>query len=253
MNTGLLDQLNTYFSDLDTDQGPVTADQVADLLENVRELPPTPVPVRSRPKIWVAIVAAAVTILVVASIPLLFRSGTEEGPPATEPVTSTTTDVDQTDTTTAELPLVTPAPTVEWQTISFDGESGPLSTSPVYTADGQFIVYDSSLESDNTGGVADLDGDLRTVLWRSPDGLDWERFHLSEFDGLSTQFVGDLTPRIRRSTPLHRPILSLGRSGSIRAAKRPDGRRATSPQLTPQQSFRDMAPWCESILPLPSR
>ena len=191
MNTGLLDQLNTYFSDLDSDQGPVTADNVADLLENVRELPPTPVPIRSRPKIWVAMVAAAVTILVVASIPLLFRSGTEEGPPATEPVTSTTTDVDQTATTTAELPLVLPAPTVEWRTITFDGESGPLSSSPVYTADGQFIVYDSSLESDDTGAVTDLDGDLRTILWRSPDGLDWERFHLSEFDGLSTLFIGE--------------------------------------------------------------
>jgi hypothetical protein len=52
-------------------------------------------------------------------------------------------------------------------------------------------VYDSSLESDNAGGVADLDGDPRTVLWRSPDGLDWERFHLSEFDGLSTMFIGE--------------------------------------------------------------
>ncbi len=191
MNTGLLDQLNTYFSDLDTDQGPVTADQVANLLENVRELPPTLGPERNRPRVWVAIVAAAVTILVVASIPLLFRSGTEDGPPATEPVTSTTADVDQTDTTTAALPLVTPAPTVEWQAIVFEDGSGPLSTSPVSTADGQFIVYDSSLESDNTGGVADLDGDLRTILWRSPDGLDWERFHLSEFDGLATLFVGE--------------------------------------------------------------
>lgn len=44
MNTGLLDQIHAYFSDVDANQGPVTSEQVADLLERVRELPPNPIP-----------------------------------------------------------------------------------------------------------------------------------------------------------------------------------------------------------------
>jgi hypothetical protein len=39
-----LDQINAYFSDVDATQGPVTPEQVADLLERVRELPPNPIP-----------------------------------------------------------------------------------------------------------------------------------------------------------------------------------------------------------------
>ena len=42
MSAALLDQLNAHFSDVDSNQGPVTPEQVADLLERVRELPASP-------------------------------------------------------------------------------------------------------------------------------------------------------------------------------------------------------------------
>jgi hypothetical protein len=92
MSTGLLDQLDTYFSDVDAAQGRVTPEQVADRLDQVRELPRAGVPVRQRPRIWVAVAAAAAAMLLtVGAASLLFRGDGGSVPPATEPAVSTST------------------------------------------------------------------------------------------------------------------------------------------------------------------
>jgi len=129
MSTGLLSQLETYFSDLDADQGPVTVDHVADLIDKVRELPATPLPIRSRPRVWVVAVAAAVVFLLLGAIPLLFSGLGGETPPASDLTTVTTVPEDISRTTEATDMTRTPTTTVAGSAIT----SVDRGTSPTHT------------------------------------------------------------------------------------------------------------------------
>lgn len=91
MSAGLLNQIDAYFSDLDSAQGPVTTDQVADLLDNVREVPVALVPAQRMSRVWVAAAAFAGVIVLVGVVAWLAASGNSV-PPADEPTVTTTPD-----------------------------------------------------------------------------------------------------------------------------------------------------------------
>ncbi len=118
MSIGLLSQLETYFSDLDADQGPVTVDHVADLINKVRELPVAPLPIRRSPRVWVVAVAAAVVFLVLGAIPLLFSGPGAEMPPASELTTFSTVPEDVSRTTEAADVTTTPPTNVAGSAIT---------------------------------------------------------------------------------------------------------------------------------------
>ena len=84
MNRDLVDQLDAYFSQVDERQGPVTADQIAEVIDQVHALPPAPVPVRQRPRVWVAVAAAAAVLVAIGIVPLLVGSQ-DTTTPATQP------------------------------------------------------------------------------------------------------------------------------------------------------------------------
>jgi hypothetical protein len=71
VNTGLLNEHKAYFVDVKAGQGPVGADQVADLLENVREIPAYSLRVHRKPHIWFAVAAAAAVLVVFGGLSLL--------------------------------------------------------------------------------------------------------------------------------------------------------------------------------------
>ena len=84
MSRDLVGQLDAYFSEVDERQGPVTVDQVTDVMERVRELPaPAPVRVRERPRVWVAAAAAAMVVAAVGVVPLVVGSRDTDTPPGT--------------------------------------------------------------------------------------------------------------------------------------------------------------------------
>jgi len=85
MSTGLLSQLDTYYSWIDEAQNPIHPDEVASLIDTpVRELA-VPVPANPRPG-WLTAVAAAATVLVlVGGAALLLRVTGSDSPVATTP------------------------------------------------------------------------------------------------------------------------------------------------------------------------
>lgn len=88
-----MSQLDAYFTEVDERQGPVTADQVGAVLNNVHELPPpAPAPIRQRPKVWVAATAAVAVVVAIGVVPMLVNSQGTDSPPATEALVSTTTE-----------------------------------------------------------------------------------------------------------------------------------------------------------------
>lgn len=112
MSAGLLNQLESYFSDVDADQGPVSSDQVAELIDQVREVVPAPVPVavRSRSRVWVAAAAFAIVLVLIGGLALIARFGEDTVVPADQPApTVPKTDepapiVPQTDVTFTTVP-----------------------------------------------------------------------------------------------------------------------------------------------------
>ena len=105
MSTGLLNQLEAYYTDVEATHHDVTPDRVAEYTERVRAVPaPQPVTVRTKPKVWVAVAAAAAVILLIAVVPVLMGLIGDDTPPATDPtpttVPATTTTVDASSNTT---------------------------------------------------------------------------------------------------------------------------------------------------------
>jgi hypothetical protein len=101
VNRDLVDQLDAYFSQVDERQGPVTADQIAEVIDKVHALPPAPVPVRQRPRVWVAAAAAALVLVAIGVAPLLVGSQDADTPPATEATVATTAPTTTTPSTAA--------------------------------------------------------------------------------------------------------------------------------------------------------
>jgi hypothetical protein len=108
MSAGLLNQLESYFSEVDTDQGPVSPDQVAELIDQVREVVPAPVPVavRSRSRVWVAAAAFAIVLVLIGGLALIAPFGGDSVAPADQPAPT----VPETDE---------PAPTVPRTDVTF--------------------------------------------------------------------------------------------------------------------------------------
>lgn len=145
-----MEQIDAYFSDLDTDQGPVTSEQVADLLGSVREVPVALVPIARKPRVWVAVAAFAVVAVLVGLVAWLAPSGTS-APSVDEP------------TVTSAAPNVLE---VTWERSQWAIGEGP-DVGDVVAASG-FL-----LGTDRIGH-----------LWRSSDGVNWERV-FGELTGIS--------------------------------------------------------------------
>ena len=90
MSTGLLDQIRAYASDIDSSQPPVTADEVAERIDLVRELPVGVPRTRSARGVWTMVAVAALVALLLA-VPLLVSRLRSDTPPATVPDAPTTT------------------------------------------------------------------------------------------------------------------------------------------------------------------
>jgi hypothetical protein len=214
----LLDQLGTYFSDIDARQGPVTAEQVSDVMSRVHELPLEPVLIRQRPRVWIAVVAAAVVIVAIGIVPLLVGSLPSEVPPATEaqsttsPVAVTSTIAGPAEDTTALQvpPALSPSPP------SADGtplDLAALTWSRVAIPDDLFgddeyvseiVVVDSRLV---LLGREDCDGDRYASVWTSEDGYIWQRLPRNE--------VFLLTPSGSPQCPVGFRDVVVGESGLV--------------------------------------
>lgn len=105
MSAGLLTQLRSYYSQIDEMQETIRPDEVAELLDKVRELPPSPVaPPSPRRGLLALAVAAAVVLLLVGGVAWLSRLGADE---VVDPTVTTVT----TTSTTIPVPVVPPAAT----------------------------------------------------------------------------------------------------------------------------------------------
>ncbi len=183
MSTGLLSQLETYFSDLDADQGPVTVDHVADLINKVRELPVAPLPIRRSPRLWIVAVAAAVVFLVLGAIPLFFSGPGTETPPASELTTVTTVPADVSRTTEATdvstTVAVTPETTIPVVPVppSAVGETWQLVGVGEGFGEGTWIG--GVTDTERTGVIAvgrdQAPWPIETAVWYSDDLEEWTR------------------------------------------------------------------------------
>lgn len=90
MNTDLKSQIHAYGTQLVDSQAPITESDIVDLLEKVRELPPAPVPVRQKPRVWVAVAAFAIVLVLVGGVAWLARFGGGTPPVDETPVSTTT-------------------------------------------------------------------------------------------------------------------------------------------------------------------
>ena len=89
MSVELLTQVRSYYEQIDERQTPIRPDEIAQLLENLYDLPAKPLPLRRpRPELWVA--AAAAVVLVVALGTWLFSRSEPDDTIVDQPTTTTT-------------------------------------------------------------------------------------------------------------------------------------------------------------------
>ena len=155
--------------------GPISPDELIARLERSHQLAPIRPP--RRRGLWVAVAAAAVTLLVFGLIPLLV---TGNDPPVADTVVPTTLR-ESTPTTLGE-----PAPTTPtWSRISLDDGVGGLGS---VTVGGPGLV---------AVGVDDVSpgGDGDAAVWTSPDGIIWSRAPHDEavFGGAGIQYMSSVT------------------------------------------------------------
>jgi hypothetical protein len=196
VSTGLLNQLESYFSDIDSEQGPVSPDHVAELIDHVREVP-TPLPVRTRPRVWIAAAAFAVVLVFVGGLVVLAPFGGDNLAPADQPVpVAPTTAPDVTVTTLpdtvapSEPPESIDALELEFTGVSVaDRHDGPARAiehgDPPITVDSPvgeitWVRYDSQYPSMVAplpgGGHVAWDTNLASeaaVVWYTEDGREW--------------------------------------------------------------------------------
>ncbi len=184
MNTGLLSQLDAYYSQVDEAQEPIHPDEVGALSVRVSELP-TPLPSRSRPG-WLVAVAAAVAVLVLGLLTLLTGETASEAPvlsqPSPSPTVTTPGPVPSTPNPVADEELDSSrgcfAPSI-WSRVcddaaGFDGAAmwSVTAGGPGLVAVGgeDFVYYTRGDSSRPENG-----GDADAVVWISPDGVSWSR------------------------------------------------------------------------------
>ncbi|MGI9584842.1 MAG: hypothetical protein ACR2N7_04565 [Acidimicrobiia bacterium] len=174
MTTGLLEQLDGYFSDIDASQPVVTPERVSEHLDRVTNVPaPQSRPVRGRPRVWVAIAAAAIVATLVGVIPLLVSRSEQDTPPATVPSTVPTSVVSETPTTTTDTTGATTT-TLAAAPVVPPGEGPRLEFVQVESPDDQPFVEGVWFD----GAVYAVSNDRRRgaedALFRSSDGFTWE-------------------------------------------------------------------------------
>ena len=200
MSIGLLSQLDTYYSQIDEAQEPLSIDEIMELrlsTEPVRPIGPSP-PAASllerRP--WLASVAAAAAVLVLfGGVMWLSRVSGSDAPPAAPPSSFTWTRVphDEAIFGEASMSSVTAggpglvAVGVAWDHPSRDPEVYPGYAAVWTSPDGatwsrvphdEAVFGEASMSSVTAGGpglVAVGDGDLGAAVWTSPDGVTWTR------------------------------------------------------------------------------
>ena len=152
MSTGLLSQLDTYYTWIDEAQNPIHPREVASLIDTpVRELA---VPVPANPgRGWLTAVAAAATVLVLVGGAALLLRVTGEGSPV------------------ATTPQIDSLSSLTWSRVPYDEvafgpgfEQGMASV----TVGGPGLVA--------VGGAGPgEDREWRAAVWTSPDGIAWSR------------------------------------------------------------------------------
>lgn len=192
MTTGLTDQLNTYFSDLDAAQGPVTVDHVASIIDKVREITVEPATTRSATRVWIAAAAAAAVFIVLGSVSLLLATTRDGSPPASETPTATT--VPEGAPTTAPGPVVTEPPVETVPTTSVAPVNPPVGLPDISTGWSQAPYDVGTVGGDVWGGMSGVtDGGFGLVavgytcsdlacgagsdasVWVSADSLTWQQ------------------------------------------------------------------------------
>lgn len=183
MTTGLKNQLNTYFSDLDAGQGPVTVDDVVNLIDKVREVTVEPVTTRSTPRVWIAAVAAVAVFVVLGSVSLLLVSTRNSSPPASDtPLVTTVPDGAPTTTGTADVSTTvasSPETTLPGDAIpaTSPGESWQLVGVGDDFGAGTWIggVVDAQQAGVIAVGTDQEPWPVEAVVWRSHDLVEWSR------------------------------------------------------------------------------
>jgi hypothetical protein len=156
MSTGLLSQLDAYFSDVDADQGPASPDEVAAFIEGVGDVPAVRTPVRTRSRVWVGVAAFALILALVGGVALLAPFGGSGTDPSDEPTATTVAETEiRTDATVPITPVIP-----VWTKI--DGPEGATRSGLLITGVDGFVYI-------GDGG------------WfaTSRDGITWERTELS--------------------------------------------------------------------------
>lgn len=181
MSTGLKSQIHAYGSLLVDDQAPITEADIAELIDKVRALPVAPVEAPARPKVWIAVVVAAVLLLVVGVSSILLSGGRLDAPPATD---TTSTTADTTPSTTIEsAPATLPGNDAPVPPGNPDAAAVPLGFKVEWTETPDLIAHDISHHNPNRG-LAWIDGRYvipnarctgNSCVWSvSEDGLTWE-------------------------------------------------------------------------------
>ena len=100
MSTTLVDQLETYFAEMEEEHRDTSADRVAGYVDRVREVPPAPaIQARRRPSVWVVAAVSVGVALALATLPSLIRATGDDRPPASDITTLLPTEVLSSSTT----------------------------------------------------------------------------------------------------------------------------------------------------------
>ncbi len=165
----LLDQLDSYYSDLDAEQGLISPEEIAAMVGRVRELPVNLHPTEQRSRVAVAAVAAIVAFLGIGGAVIALRL-VSDGPPVatTQPEPAVTT-------AAPEPPVTTPAPesTFSFEIVEdFPGTGGSLYGPDIVAGGPGFVAVGAVGDP----SVPTRSGHTRTfaAVWTSADGTDWE-------------------------------------------------------------------------------
>ena len=182
MNHDLMHQIDAYFTEIDERQSPVTPDQVADVMGTVHTLPAKLVPVHQRPRVWVAVAAAAAVLVAIGVVPLLVGSRDAATSPETEPPVATTVPTTEPPfaTTLPATPTTAP-PTTTTSAIDESSGAAPLDwldrvSDVAFGTDGSVFVAGprgiASLDASGDWTLIDVTGLPEGAGLGAEDGFD---------------------------------------------------------------------------------
>jgi len=188
MTTDLKLQIHVYGAQLIDSQAAVTDTDVADVLGNVRQVPPPAVRVHSKPRFWVAVATAAAVLVILGTLSLLTMTGDLDTPPATSPPTVTSPTSPPTTRTETLATILISAVEIPIGWTSIQGTVEEIPEWITGQLNGEYIALRPGISGwtrheDGTVDIDDPDGDDRAWIYRSSDGVDWTRHRLPQFDG----------------------------------------------------------------------